>query len=75
MVRYEIKKVFSRTSSKIALLFLAIVLVVISYFVIHEVTFVNGEGNEEHGFAAIKAERGEKRVGGRTDGRSSQESD
>lgn len=54
MVRYEIKKVFSRTSSKIALLFLAIVLVVISYFVIHEVTFVNGEGNEEHGFAAIR---------------------
>lgn len=54
MVRYEIKKIFSRTSSKIAVMILAAALAVISYFAVYEVTFVNGEGNEEKGFAAIK---------------------
>lgn len=53
MTYYEIKKVFSKKSSKIALMFMIAVLIIVSYFIMEENFFVNGNGDRETGFAAI----------------------
>ena len=53
MFRYEIKKVFSRTSSKIAVLVLAIVLAIVCYLAM-DVSFVNDKGEEERGYESLE---------------------
>lgn len=57
MIYYELKKIFARRGSRIALLFLPVVLVIVMYFIISDARFVNGEGDAETGFAAIRKMR------------------
>ena len=52
MVYYEIKKVFSKTSSKIAVFILVILLGVTISLAVHE-PYINEEGNKEYGISAI----------------------
>lgn len=52
MVYYEIKKVFSKTSSKIAVLILIFLLGLLSSSAVH-VEYTNEEGNHESGISAI----------------------
>ena len=61
MTYYEIKKVFSKKSSKIALVFMAVVLIVVLYFIVEENFFVNGNGDRETGIAAISKIRERKK--------------
>lgn len=53
MVYYEIKKVFSKTSNKIAVLFILVLLGLMTGFAIH-VQYVNEEGNMEYGISAAR---------------------
>lgn len=53
MFRYEVKKVFAKTGSKIALLLLAAVLVIACWFAA-DVSYVNGSGESEKGIAAVR---------------------
>lgn len=53
MVYYEIKKVFSKTSNKIAVLILLVLLGLICNFAITGVEYVNEEGNHESGISAL----------------------
>ncbi len=53
MTYYEIKKVFSKRGSKIALVFIFAVIAVVLYFIIGENEYVNNNGDAERGFAAI----------------------
>ena len=65
MTYYEIKKVFSKKSSKIALVFMAVVLIVVLYFIVEKNFFVNGNGDRETGIAAIsKIREGKKQWAG-----------
>ena len=52
MVYYEIKKIVSRNSSRIAFGFLGIVLIVVCYFSVMNVSYVNENGKTETGIAA-----------------------
>ena len=52
MVYYEIEKVVSRNSSRIAFGFLGIVLIVVCYFSVMNVSYVNENGKTETGIAA-----------------------
>lgn len=52
MVYYEIKKVFSKTSNKIAVLILIFLLGLLSSSAVH-VEYTNEEGNQESGISAI----------------------
>lgn len=61
MVYYEIKKVFSKASSKIALFLLAIVLVWVCYGAIHAVYYVDGNGDTHTGIVAARRLRAEKK--------------
>lgn len=54
MLYYEIKKVFSRGGSKIALIILGIMIIVVVGFSINSSIWVNENGVEEKGFNAIK---------------------
>lgn len=60
MLYYEIKKVLSRTGSKIALLLLAFSLGISCYFAVHGVYWVNAEGESEYGIAAARRIREER---------------
>lgn len=53
MVYYEIKKVFSKTSNKIAVLILIFLLGIICNFAVHDVEYTNEEGNHESGLLAL----------------------
>ena len=53
MTYYEIKKVFSKRGSKIALGIIFAVVAVALYFIIGENEYVNQNGDTERGFAAI----------------------
>lgn len=65
MTYYEIKKVFSKKGSQIALVLMIIVLIVVAYFIMEENFFVNGNGDREIGFAAIsKIREGKKQWAG-----------
>lgn len=65
MTYYEIKKVFSKKGSQIALVLTIIVLIVVAYFIMEENFFVNGNGDREIGFAAIsKIREGKKQWAG-----------
>lgn len=53
MVRYEIKKIFSTFSSKVAVFILACIVVLNCWLAISGVEWVNEQGDVETGFAAI----------------------
>lgn len=53
MVYYEIKKVLSRTSSRIAIAFLGIILLWVCYFSVMNVRYINEKGESETGIAAV----------------------
>ncbi len=53
MFRYEIKKVFSKKSSKIAILLLLIVVIITCWFAT-DVFFVNENGEKKTGYAAVR---------------------
>lgn len=52
MCKFELKKIFLRTSNQIAMLLLAVLLIVTCYFATH-VNYVNENGISETGFTAI----------------------
>ncbi len=60
MVRFELKKIFSKSASKIAFVILAIVLCVVSYLAIDYVDYVDENGNRTTGIAAARALKKEK---------------
>ena len=53
MVRYEIKKIFSTFSSKIAVFILSCIVVLSSWLAITGVEWINEQGDPETGLAAI----------------------
>lgn len=53
MVYYEIKKVFSKASSKMALSLLLMLLLMISYFTLHDEEYVHSDGTVQTGIAAV----------------------
>ncbi len=61
MVYYELKKIFSRTGSRIALLALVLVLGIVAWSVISETEFINEEGRTETGLDAIRRLRDAKK--------------
>lgn len=54
MIRYELKKIFSRNSGRMALGLLLGFLVLVSYLAIHEVRYINEKGDTEYGIAAVR---------------------
>lgn len=60
MIIFEIKKIFSRTGSKVGLLVLLLTLVVSCYLAIKYTTYVDEEGNQFTGIAAVNSLREEK---------------
>ena len=54
MTKYEIKKVFSKKSSKIALIVLLIIMGITCFFA-SDVTYVDGEGITQNGPSAVSA--------------------
>lgn len=53
MFRYEMKKVFSKRSSKIAILLLMVIVGITCWFAM-DVSFVNEKGETEKGYAAVR---------------------
>lgn len=53
MVYYEIKKILCRTSSKIAVVFLAVFLIITCYSTVFSIHYTNENGNTEKGITAI----------------------
>lgn len=60
MIIFEIKKIFSRTGSKVGLLVLLLTLVVSCYLAIKYTTYVDEEGNQFTGIAAVNSLQEEK---------------
>lgn len=60
MTKYEWKKVFSRTSSKMALLLLIVAVGILCYFSCN-VSYVNESGETENGFLAVAALRADQK--------------
>ncbi len=54
MIRYEIKKVFSKTGSKVGFLVLAATLLISCYFAITSVDYVDEKGDTHTGISAIR---------------------
>ena len=52
MVRFELKKIFAKSSNKIALIILLVAVVVISYFAIGSIEYVDSSGNSHTGITA-----------------------
>lgn len=61
MTYYEIRKVFLRKGSKIAIAFILVVIAVVLYFIIGENMYINENGDAEKGLAAISKVRELKR--------------
>ena len=61
MVYYEIKKILSKTSNKIAVICLACLLFLVCFFAISGVDYVNENGETEHGIAAAEKLRDRKK--------------
>lgn len=57
MLRYEIKKCFSKTANKIGLLILTVVLIMVSYFAVTYVDYVDEDGNNRTGIIAVRSLR------------------
>lgn len=60
MLGFEIRKVFSRTANKIAMLILAVMLGVVCFFAIEYVSYVDEEGNSSSGYAQAALLREER---------------
>lgn len=60
MILFEIKKILSRTGSKVGLLVLLITLAVSCYFAVEYITYVDEEGNRHTGVKAVNNLREEK---------------
>ena len=60
MVFYEIKKIFSKSSSKAALVFGGFMLCLTIYFAIGEVSYVDTEGEGTKGIVAARSLEKEK---------------
>ncbi len=60
MILFEIKKILSRTGSKVGILVLLITLVVTCYLTVEYTTYVDEEGSEHTGITAINNLREEK---------------
>ena len=60
MLKFEIKKVFSKARNRVALLALFIILVVVSVLTINRVEYVDENGNHSTGIAAAQKLRAEK---------------
>ena len=54
MTRYEVKKIFSKTASKIGLFILTVALVLVSYFAVAYVNYVDEDGNSRIGIMAAR---------------------
>lgn len=61
MTRYELKKIFSRTSNRIALLLLALVVGVTTYLACH-VKYVDEAGQGQYGLAAVRQLRADQKA-------------
>lgn len=60
MIRFELKKIFSKSVSKIILVILMVVLCIVSYFAIGYADYVDENGESTAGAAAARALRKEK---------------
>lgn len=60
MVYYELKKIFSKSANKIALILLAAALCIVNYFAIGKVRYVDENGERTIGIAAAQVLREEK---------------
>ena len=60
MIRYEIKKIFSKSVSKVSLVVLLFSLLISCYFAITNVSFLDEQGKSHTGIAAAKSLREEK---------------
>ena len=60
MIRYEIKKIFSKSLSKVSLVVLLFSLLISCYFAITNVSFLDEQGKSHTGIAAAKSLREEK---------------
>ncbi len=54
MLRFEVKKVFSKMVNKIALMILAVALLTVSFLAVGNVEYVDEEGNSTNGIAAAR---------------------
>ncbi len=54
MIRYEIKKIFSKTGSKIGLLVLLVTLALTCYFAVSYTPYVDDKGEEHIGISAVR---------------------
>ena len=54
MLRFEIKKIFSRTRNRVAVAFLLVVLVVVSMLTINMVEYTDENGESSTGIAAAR---------------------
>ncbi|MDY3013662.1 MAG: ABC transporter permease, partial [Evtepia sp.] len=61
MTRYELKKIFSRTSNRIALILLALVVGVTTYLACH-VKYVDEAGQSQYGLAAVRQLRADQKT-------------
>lgn len=57
MFRFELKKMLGKTGGKIALLLLAAIVVICSWQTVHEVQYLDEEGNTQTGFTAARKYR------------------
>lgn len=60
MLRFEIKKIFSKTVNKIALLILAVALLAVSLFAVSSIDYVDTQGNSTSGIVAAHNLRNDK---------------
>lgn len=54
MLRYEIKKVFSKTKNRITIMVLLVILIATSILTINRVEYVDESGNQSTGISAAK---------------------
>lgn len=57
MIRYEIKKIFSKTGGKVGLLILTLALAVICYFAVTSIEYIDENGDAQVGVTAAKTLR------------------
>ena len=61
MIRYEIKKIFSKTICRISMIVLLLSLIISCYFAITNITYIDEQGVSHTGIAAARDLRTEKR--------------
>ena len=60
MIRYEIKKIFSKTICRISMIVLLLSLIISCYFAITNITYIDEQGVSHTGIAAARDLRTEK---------------